>query len=278
MEAMGFDNKFSLQLDRGSVNLNGTTAIETYMLLGVGQQWVIQQEASPGQIVSILRKSKINTIGAWSDWVEKGTVNRPLTQIEDMAMNIGSNIFVENIEISQLLWEWQIGTRQIGWGKATTKDCRRILRGGITEPSVLNKKWRSAYSARWWSKLLSKLWKSELPPKDKKWVWKVLQHGIPSLERIEKCRHGDGICKRCRHEIETAEYIFWGCHLAKSKWSNMRYVTEGLECQNQMTGSFLAALHRAFRGRNPAKPFLFIATLRGIWEERMLLAEWHGYV
>ncbi|KAL3682758.1 hypothetical protein R1sor_000780 [Riccia sorocarpa] len=84
---------------------------------------------------------------------------------------------------------------------------------------ALNHKWGRTDSGNRWNKRFKKLWKCDLPLRDKVWIWKLVQQGLPTAERIAKWRRGTGQCARCLREIECMTHLFVTYSAAQRKWN-----------------------------------------------------------
>ena len=69
-------------------------------------------------------------------------------------------------------------------------------------------------------KLISKVWKLNLPPKLKIFWWKILHNGLPVADNLRK--RGINIysyCQACGEEIETVQHMLMHYRVAKEIWS-----------------------------------------------------------
>ncbi|KAL3693803.1 hypothetical protein R1sor_007454 [Riccia sorocarpa] len=216
-----------LRIDKANIALPGEMAVETFLLLYERQEWIAKD-----QLMLIRRQLRI---------------------------------FTSSQPIQEQGWEWQAGRVKIPLVKITTKAGKAVLSKLVSGAPRLNKNWHRMDNPRRWNKRLTKLWKSHLPDKDKKWLWKAIQHGLPTLDRIQKFGHGDGICKCCRTAPETPIHLLWECQAAHDKWRELRYLTASLSCETPSAASFWEFLDKSFSSKNPATYFLVMATLRLIW-------------
>lgn len=64
-----------------------------------------------------------------------------------------------------------------------------------------------------------RMWKTELPPKIKHFLWKLLSKALPTGSNLKR-RHvtRDSLCKRCYLEEETEKHLFFDCPYAAQVW------------------------------------------------------------
>ncbi|KAL3696449.1 hypothetical protein R1sor_010525 [Riccia sorocarpa] len=211
------------------MTLSGSTNAEVYLTIGDKQCWL-----EPGEIQGIkaqLRKNKVTTLGGWADWMATEQNSRPLNWAEAAMIRTGETIFPASQHIQDLPWNWKARKRRKDWRSLSTKECKGLLAPRRHDRLPLNKKWNRADTKRQWNRRMQRVWKSRLPMKEKLWLWRLLQHGMPTLDRIQKFGHGDGIC------LPPAR-------------------------------SLIEAVDIAFRGQNLGKILLFVLILKAIWNER----------
>ncbi|KAL3700193.1 hypothetical protein R1sor_018215 [Riccia sorocarpa] len=173
-----------------------------------------------------------------------------------------------SIEIQDVNWRWSICNKEYtGWSLPTN------VRNTLTAPrdysiSALNRKWNSSETTRGWGKRLTRIWKSPLSLADKSWCCKILQKGIPTMQRMLKLKKGDGKCIRCQRHEEDEFHLFWSCTTVRRKWGDFSYLVEGIGLQICGSGSFLQTFDKIFKGRDMAKIAAGVSMLKTIWRER----------
>ncbi|KAL3682749.1 hypothetical protein R1sor_000771 [Riccia sorocarpa] len=100
-------------------------------------------------------------------------------------------------------------------------------------------------------------------------------HGMPTLDRIQKFGHSDGVCMRCQRAIESAEHLWWTCRKTKVKWRDYRYLTESLPCQLENATSLIEATDTAFKGMDLGKILPFVLILKTLRLERNAITYSH---
>ncbi|KAL3684605.1 hypothetical protein R1sor_002627 [Riccia sorocarpa] len=103
------------------------------------------------------------------------------------------------------------------------------------------------------------------------WRWKAMPRHTNCrglIPRSQKWGKGNGICQRCRIEIETPDHLLWNCRQTVLKWRDYRYITEGLACHIPTALSFIEALDHALKVQQPVNYFPFLTMVRTTWLER----------
>ncbi|XP_074293640.1 uncharacterized protein LOC141620746 [Silene latifolia] len=67
--------------------------------------------------------------------------------------------------------------------------------------------------------LWSRIWKLELPPKIKNFIWRVCKGALPCGINVQKCVvEADPTCQRCLRDIESEVHALVGCPFAQEVW------------------------------------------------------------
>ncbi|KAL2603095.1 hypothetical protein R1flu_008782 [Riccia fluitans] len=245
---------------------HGESWVEVAITIGEQQGWLTAVEAKA--IKATLRRHKILTVGQWTNWAAWNDARRPLPWLEQTAVGTGLELFPTSTPIQSLPWFWKVKERRGEWFTANTKDSRKLLGSPRRLMDSLNRKWNRAEGNRQWRKRFQRIWKSKLPTKDKLWLWKVLNRGLPTLDRMQKIGHGDGVCARCRSAIETPKHLLWQCKDTADRWKDFRYLTEALPYYIPRAECFIDAVDAAFRGQDPGKIIPFTLITRVAWLDR----------
>ncbi|KAL2619902.1 hypothetical protein R1flu_000107 [Riccia fluitans] len=255
-----------LEIPRREFTPQGESLAEVTITIGEQQGWFTTVEAKA--IKATLRRQKIQTIGQWMDWAAWNYARRPLPWLEQTAVEVGLDLFPTSTPIQSLPWNWKSKKRRGEWFTATTKDCRMLI--GLPRKTVdsPNQKWSRAEGTRQWSKRFLQIWKSKLATKDKLWLWKILNRGIPTLDRMQKIGYGDRVCACCRSAIEMPEHLLWQCKDTADRWRDFRYLTEALPCYIPRTNCFIDAVDAAFKGQDPGKILPFTLITKATWLDR----------
>ncbi|KAL3683525.1 hypothetical protein R1sor_001547 [Riccia sorocarpa] len=128
-------------------------------------------------------------------------------------------------DLLKLEWYWQPKSKKYGGWNLPIQVWRGLLESTTVCAERLNKLWNKQKSARRWGKRLHKLWKSHDLLKEKIWVWKLIQHSVPTRDGIAKWGHRDEICNKCKRVTESAEHLLIDCFGTRQTWSTRRKTT-----------------------------------------------------
>ncbi|KAL3701937.1 hypothetical protein R1sor_019959 [Riccia sorocarpa] len=252
-------------IETGDLILEGWTHYSVYVDILEEQGTLTRTEAI--NIRKALAAAKIESVGQWADWARDRNRSRPLREMDTITVETGMNIEVQSGPIEELPWRWKLGTKEVATWTLTTRQCKSLLMVHDRTRDRLNRKWGIEDNSRQWAKRFKGLWTSYLPEKEKTWAWKVLHHGLPTLERTYKWGHGDGRCVRCGNDTETIEHMLWQCVKARNKWRNVEYLANGLFGNALQTSSWIEGLDIA-RRKSIASYILFVICSRTIWLKR----------
>ncbi|KAL3678837.1 hypothetical protein R1sor_021793 [Riccia sorocarpa] len=256
-----------LKLDRNNVSITGEASVDLYLELAEISGSLSQEDATCMR--KQLHKEKIKTTGQWKDWAWKENAQRPLMEQRQLVVEHGLVLNVESRTAAQLEWRWQLGHKQLTGWSLTTRTCKQLLAGKPGDCAALNRKWGTSDSARRWAKRFTKIWKSLLPPRDKSWLWKLVQHGFPTLMRAIKWHPEESeMCSRCNDDRETHNDLFWECRRKREVWQDYQYLTEEGPVSESPPGNMLEAIDRALSDGSAARLFPVVAIFPRIWQDR----------
>ncbi|KAL2620176.1 hypothetical protein R1flu_000381 [Riccia fluitans] len=244
----------------------GESSAEVTINIGEQQGWFTTERAKA--IKTTLRRHRIKTTGQWMDWAVGNDARRPLPWPEHIAVEVGLELFPTSTPVQLLPWNWKTKKKKGDWFSVTTKECRTLVGLPRRTAEALNRKWRRTEGIRQWRKRFQRISKSKLVTKEKLWLWKVLNLGMPMLDRMQKIGHGDGVYARCRSDIETPEHMWWQCRDTSDRWREFRYLTEELSCHIPRSDCFINMVDAAFRGLDMSKIVPFTLLTRAIWLDR----------
>ncbi|KAL3678268.1 hypothetical protein R1sor_021224 [Riccia sorocarpa] len=122
-------------------------------------------------------------------------------------------------------------------------------------------------SDRKWTKRLYLIWNSPLQNKDKVWTWRLLQHGLPLLDRMTKWSKGDGKWKRCR-DTETKEHLITDCIESQKRWHEWQSRTSGSKLEWRNTDDFIQMIDEVWKEKSWAKATALVKITWSIWLDR----------
>ncbi|KAL3690974.1 hypothetical protein R1sor_004625 [Riccia sorocarpa] len=167
-------------------------------------------------------------------------------------------------------WMWfQSGRVERGWS-ASASFWLKLFGDVCSLSSKLNGWWNLLSSPEDWSRRWKALWSGHFFMRQKLWVWWILQHGFPTLERAKKWGVFEGFCLFCLRELETTEHMFWFCPSLRQRTSWIGNLILGDRCGHPTLIQILDECLRDHK-RAPAKFFLLVAHSKACWKERNLL-------
>ncbi|KAL3697733.1 hypothetical protein R1sor_011809 [Riccia sorocarpa] len=198
---------------RGNLNMDRDTPVnkeissQQYILLAENQGWIRREEAA--ECKKTLIRLQCTNLANWKHWA---TRQQPSCVLPSTTVGRALNLKDEaQKSITQLPWYWTVKNRKIHTWELTTKVWKLITHPQQTDSIILNQKWVRTDSTRTWSRRLTKIWKGPLQSCDKIWLWKIVQHGLPTQERAAKWGNFDKKCHRCQAATETIEHLFFDC-------------------------------------------------------------------
>ncbi|KAL3675534.1 hypothetical protein R1sor_025482 [Riccia sorocarpa] len=251
-------------MEKEDTAVHESTPTDKFLLLAVKQRWL--DESSSTECRKELSRLKITSVSVWRQWAQRqhSTCTNILT-VFGRSIRSDTN---STTDLDLLDWFWQSKTRKhYGWSHPTQlwKSLDSIME---TEDLIMNYKWQRTDSRRQWTKRMSKIWKSPLPYRDKIWVWKLFQHGLPTMERVAKWGRTTDTCCRCKAGAESMDHLFTDCSHSQKKWQDWKQITQGTPLHLAETGDIFQIMDEAWKGKSWTKIILCVKTLWGIWLER----------
>ncbi|KAL3695157.1 hypothetical protein R1sor_008808 [Riccia sorocarpa] len=250
-----------LELDQNSL-MDAGMRTNKYLKLAESQSWLSREEKVTCQ--QMLHTTNCTTLSDWKRWSQQNNTGR-----DHIARRTGDKLNITSAEgekIEDLDWKWRPKTKEYrGWNQPT-KVWKALMREQSTSAHRFNKKWARNESDRKWGKRLRNVWRSPFPDSDKIWLWRVLQHGIPTLERIEMWGHGDGKCMRCHNAKETIDHLLIDCPESQKGWNEWKQQS-GSDMRH-LTGDFIDRLDVAWKHSSWAHAAILLKLIWNIWMDR----------
>ncbi|KAL3698746.1 hypothetical protein R1sor_012822 [Riccia sorocarpa] len=240
------------------------TEVNKILPLMEKQGWI--DSDSHNLCTQTLRREKLHTLIEWKDWC---------TTSEEAANSntgvIGKSLTMsirERRQIPELNWYWQPNSKTFeGWDQPT-KVWRALLGRKGVDTIRLNRKWCRQENERQWGKRFKRIWRSPLLHKEKIWLWRLLQHGLSTMERTRRFGHGDGRCCRCRIGTESLEHLLIDCPASQELWNTWQRHTAGGRLEWSTTNEFITMLDEALRQRTWAMTFCLTRICWLLWIDR----------
>ena len=115
-------------------------------------------------------------------------------------------------------------------------------------------------------KLWKKVWKLNVPPKVRTFMWRACADTLPTRDNLHRRRVGvDRNCEFCRQQPKTGAHLLWECPFARNVWSLSSGKVQ--KCRNEVWDFF--QLFRALEEKLTMKELEQWATIAwGIWNAR----------
>ncbi|XP_010687249.1 uncharacterized protein LOC104901378 [Beta vulgaris subsp. vulgaris] len=167
-------------------------------------------------------------------------------------------IFATHIPHQEI--EDEIGWTQTKSGNYTAKSGYWFLNEGQRDQVTPSNSW-------------TRLWKSDIFPKWKLFLWKIFNKALPTTDNLEKRKINgiNNICCLCKQQSESLEHLFSDCHLSQRIWSCSLGIvaTNGNHLNLQeWIKIFLNLFIKRKIEEGRRVEIDFIATLWGIWIHR----------
>ncbi|KAL3698494.1 hypothetical protein R1sor_012570 [Riccia sorocarpa] len=165
-------------------------------------------------------------------------------------------------------WQWEDKAMVVRTWRRPAKEWSLLQWGKTPVYRELSRWWGvQADSARWTWRWV-KLWKCSVIPRKKIWLWRVLQQGLLTYDRLKKWGLEDGVCTLCGMEDESIEHMLWTCRRLRTR---VEWVMTSLLNGQRRSLTLLQALDMALgQSRHPAAVMLISEHCWQSWKERNL--------
>ncbi|KAL3678477.1 hypothetical protein R1sor_021433 [Riccia sorocarpa] len=232
------------------------------------------QNNNVGSRRRIRRFSEGHVGGRGLDWQDKArrSTNSEILDVETrITLEHWSQFQVvrdPNLKIEDMGWYWQPARQPYTGWSLHTKIWKAIVKDGQEQSAYQNYNWTRSDTERRWKKRMAKIWKSNLQFRDRVWLWKVCQLGIPTMERVAKWGKGSNMCIRCNQTVESVSHLFVSCAKARTKWIEYADKCKGSDWELVIDGDLVELIDSAMKGNKPHKLALCTKILWQIWLER----------
>ncbi|KAL3691868.1 hypothetical protein R1sor_005519 [Riccia sorocarpa] len=167
------------------------------------------------------------------------------------------------------LWCWQNekDARQSTWYK-DQKEWKQIL----IPPHELRVRANASWGLNWdtskWERLWTKVWQASLFPRDKLWIWRLLNKGLFTAERGFTVGRESAQCERCRQATENIDHLFLRCHSTRNAWKELSTVFYRAKGRKLRDTSLPELLEDVLSSENLAAAILFVIYSRFTWKTR----------
>ena len=85
------------------------------------------------------------------------------------------------------------------------------------------------------------IWKLNVPPKVRNFIWRACSHCLPTYENLHKEKVPvEAVCEICCQAPETVTHVLWECSFTCNVWSLFKGTTQ--KCSNQAEYFFLKTM------------------------------------
>ncbi|KAF5477294.1 hypothetical protein F2P56_003944 [Juglans regia] len=111
-----------------------------------------------------------------------------------------------------------------------------------------------------------KIWKLDVTPGDKTFLWRACQEALPTQSNLFKKKVvSDPLCPICNREEESVQHVLWSCEAAKDVWSQCSKKLQKCSISSFSMITFFETLTEAL---NQEELQEFVITARRIWWRR----------
>ncbi|KAL3686194.1 hypothetical protein R1sor_004216 [Riccia sorocarpa] len=164
-------------------------------------------------------------------------------------------------------WKWKTGRIITNEWRLPNQEWSKLWWSVDPQYTEISVHWRVSADVGTWTQRWSRLWKGKSLPRHKIWLWRVVQQGIPTMERATKWGYSDGNCAWCNLEIESVEHVIWECPRLQSR---VQWLSEVLVGSEISTPTFLQVLDHCLQVHHiqPSAIMLLSEHCRWSWLER----------
>ncbi|KAL3690555.1 hypothetical protein R1sor_016864 [Riccia sorocarpa] len=140
-------------------------------------------------------------------------VSGPLSEAVSLLAEWVKNMTRDNRRITDpTQWSWDLTSdaKQTTWTKET-KEWKQIIIPPYQLRMKANASWGMNWDTRKWETLWKGVWQGSMFPRDKMWVWRILNKAFFTLERGATIGVTTAICKSCQQATENVDHLFLRC-------------------------------------------------------------------
>ncbi|KAL3692018.1 hypothetical protein R1sor_005669 [Riccia sorocarpa] len=153
------------------------------------------------------------------------------------------------------LWRWdpdknRSDTRQPSWDRSN-REWKVTLSPASNMRAKLNVSWGLNWDTERWAEVWKRLWKASLFPRDKLWIWKILNKGFFTAERGAAMGVMEPSCGRCENGTENIEHLFRQCQTVDNTWQDIATLLHQATGQSAENSSLNAeTMARSLQAKN----------------------------
>ncbi|KAL3693350.1 hypothetical protein R1sor_007001 [Riccia sorocarpa] len=200
-------------------------------------------------------------------------VSGPLTEAVSLLAEWVKNMTRDNRRITdptQWSWDPTSDAKQTTWTKEI-KEWKQIIIPPYQLRMKANASWGMNWDTRKWETLWKGVWQGSLFPRDKMWIWRILNKAFFTVERGATIGVTTAICKSCQQATENVDHMFLRCPHSIHTWGYLSDEIQQVTGRRMRDTSLPELLEDVLDPRNLAAAILFVVSSRSIWKHRCKL-------
>ncbi|KAL3702203.1 hypothetical protein R1sor_020225 [Riccia sorocarpa] len=168
------------------------------------------------------------------------------------------------------LWKWENaseGDEPTSWQR-TNSEWKKTIRESYPLRQRMNASWGVNWDTRKWEELWKKLWQAKIYPRDKLWLWRILNKGFCTQERAATFGVADARCRRCNDGTENVEHLFLCCRSANTNWRTLISLYTRVTGQEGKITSLVEIGEQIVQLEHHTVAILFVTHSRFTWKDR----------
>ncbi|KAL3692039.1 hypothetical protein R1sor_005690 [Riccia sorocarpa] len=165
-------------------------------------------------------------------------------------------------------WRWIEGRRVRTKWQMPNSEWLQLIAGQVNLYNGISSHWEVEAAPEDWKKRWRLLWKGCALMGQRVWMWRIIQQGLPTLERAEKWGVTSGICKWCLATVETMKHLMWSCSRLRTRvqWISMNILPDN------SSPTFIQVLDHSLQlhATQPSAFMLLSEHCKACWKERNL--------
>ncbi|KAL3688149.1 hypothetical protein R1sor_014458 [Riccia sorocarpa] len=240
--------KQNLKMVRGKGRLPPDTEVEVVIRIGEVQLGSKHKEwLAIKRRLKMMRVTKLRELSEWM-----GAENDQIVQLAD-----------------PLRWSWDPDDTKprTTWNRSI-QEWKKELQPEYKLREKMNASWGLSWDTKKWMDLRRGLWKACLAPRDKIWLWKILNKGFFTLECSATMEIGSPTCTRCGNGTENIKHMFLFCKRTAITWNHLDDVYKRNTGKGMQGTSLPSLLEYSVKPENIAVLILLAFHTRYTWKDR----------
>ncbi|KAL3699503.1 hypothetical protein R1sor_017525 [Riccia sorocarpa] len=207
--------------------------------------------------------SEEDGIDVWR-FVEEGQITPELREVGQWL----ASIQIQDCKLENVAgWCWEGGQVVHSKWKLSNAEWTKLKWACFPTYEGLSRNWEIDSDNESWNKRWKLLWGGASLISHRVCIWRLLQQGLPTLERARKWGVSDGFCKWCAREAETVKHVIWGCCRLRSR---VQWLSELVLGDRWGSPTFIQILDKCFhlQATTPSALVLLSEHCRFSWLER----------